>query len=115
MARGPIAAAGGLYEADLVFDALASIGVEIAEIGCALDFGCSSGRVVRVLQAAYPDTRWHGCDPNAPAVAWASENLPAVELFVNAAAAAGRRLARHGLRNLDLVALRARARPALVR
>ena len=83
MARGPIAAAGGLYEADLVFDALASIGVEIAEIGCALDFGCSSGRVVRVLQAAYPDTRWHGCDPNAPAVAWASENLPAVELFVN--------------------------------
>jgi SAM-dependent methyltransferase len=83
MARGPIAAAGGLYEADLVFDALASIGVEIAEIGSALDFGCSSGRVVRVLQAAYPDTRWHGCDPNAPAVAWASENLPAVELFVN--------------------------------
>jgi SAM-dependent methyltransferase len=83
MARGPIAAAGGLYEADLVFDALASIGVDIAEIGCALDFGCSSGRVVRVLQAAYPETRWHGCDPNAPAIAWASENLPEVEFFVN--------------------------------
>ena len=83
MARGPIAAAGGLYEADLVFDALASVGVDLSDVGSALDFGCSSGRVVRVLQAAYPETRWHGCDPNGPAIAWASENLPAIELFVN--------------------------------
>ena len=83
MARGPIAAAGGLYEADLVVDALAGVGVEMADIGSALDFGCSSGRVVRVLQAAYPETRWHGCDPNGPAIAWASENLPAIEFFVN--------------------------------
>jgi SAM-dependent methyltransferase len=83
MARGPIAAAGGLYEADLVFDALASIGIDIAEIGSALDFGCSSGRVVRVLRAAYPETRWHGCDPNAPAIEWAGENLPGIDFFVN--------------------------------
>jgi SAM-dependent methyltransferase len=83
MARGPIAAAGGLYEADLVFDALASIGIDIADVNSALDFGCSSGRVVRVLQAAYPDTRWHGCDPNAPAIAWAGENFPQIQFFVN--------------------------------
>ncbi|HEY3866364.1 MAG TPA: class I SAM-dependent methyltransferase [Solirubrobacteraceae bacterium] len=83
MARGPIAAAGGLYEADLVFDALASVGVDLADVGSALDFGCSSGRVVRVLQAAYPETRWHGCDPNGPAIDWARENLPAIEFFVN--------------------------------
>ena len=83
MARGPIAAAGGLYEADLVFDALSSVGVDLADVGSALDFGCSSGRVVRVLQAAYPDTRWRGCDPNGPAIEWASENLPAIELFVS--------------------------------
>ena len=111
MARGPIAAAGGLYEADLVFDALASVGVDIAEIGAALDFGCSSGRVVRVLHAAYPETRWHGCDPNGPAIAWAHRE-PARDRVLRqrrrAAAAAGRRLARHGLRDLDLVALRAR-------
>jgi SAM-dependent methyltransferase len=83
MARGPSAAAGGLYEADLVFDALASIDVDIAAMSSALDFGCSSGRVVRVLAAAYPEVRWHGCDPNAPAIEWAGENLPGIEFFVN--------------------------------
>ena len=36
-----------------------------------LDFGCSSGRVVRALQAAYPQAEWHGVDPNEPAIAWA--------------------------------------------
>ncbi len=42
----------------------------------ALDFGCSSGRVVRVLAAAYPESSWHGCDPNGRAIEWAAENLP---------------------------------------
>jgi SAM-dependent methyltransferase len=83
MARGPTAAAGGLYEADLVGSALASVGADMASIRSALDFGCSSGRVVRVLAAAYPHVRWHGCDPNGPAIAWASENLPDIEFFVN--------------------------------
>lgn len=83
MVRGPYASAGGLYEADLVIDALAGVGVDMAAIGTALDFGCSSGRVVRTLAAAYPQVRWHGCDPNAPAIAWATENLPGIEFFVN--------------------------------
>jgi SAM-dependent methyltransferase len=83
MARGPTAAAGGLYEADLVVDALAGAGVEMADVHSALDFGCSSGRVLRVLAAAYPEVRWHGCDPNGPAIAWAEENLPGTDFFVN--------------------------------
>jgi SAM-dependent methyltransferase len=83
MARGPLAAAGGLYEADLVVDALIAAGAEIGDLDSALDFGCSSARVVRVLQAAYPGTRWYGCDPNAEAIAWASENLPGIDFFVN--------------------------------
>jgi SAM-dependent methyltransferase len=83
MADGPLAAAGGLYEADLVVDALASAGVEIAEVDTALDFGCSSGRVARVLAACYPAVRWIGCDPNERAVAWAAENLPGIEFFVS--------------------------------
>lgn len=83
MARGPLAAAGGLYEADLVADALASVGSDISELRSALDFGCSSGRVVRVLAAAYPEISWHGCDPNEPAIAWATENLPGIEFLVN--------------------------------
>jgi SAM-dependent methyltransferase len=83
LARGPSAAAGGLYEADLVANALAGIGVDMATVDSALDFGCSSGRVVRVLAAAYPDVRWHGCDPNAPAIEWAAKNLPGMDFFVS--------------------------------
>jgi SAM-dependent methyltransferase len=83
MARGPIAAAGGLYEADLVVDALASAGVDMSSVRSALDFGCSSGRVARVLAAAFPDTSWHGCDPNGPAISWASENLPGAKFFLS--------------------------------
>lgn len=83
MARGPLAAAVALYEADLVADALASVGVRIEEIGTALDFGCSSGRVVRVLAAAFPSVRWRGCDPNAEAIAWARENIPGIDFSVS--------------------------------
>jgi SAM-dependent methyltransferase len=83
MARGPLAAAGGLYEADLVVDALTGTGVEMSEITQALDFGCSSGRVVRVLAAAYPGISWHAADPNGPAIAWATEMFPSIDFFVN--------------------------------
>jgi SAM-dependent methyltransferase len=83
MSRGPLAAGGGLYEADLVVDALASVGVDIASVDDALDFGCSSARVVRVLSTLYPRIRWHGCDPNGPAISWASESLPEVDLFAS--------------------------------
>src|SRR5271154_2299340 len=84
MARGPLAAAGGLYEADIVASALASVGVDIRSLGAGLDFGCSSGRVVRVLAAAYQQIDWHGCDPNEPAIAWAAENLPGIDFFLSA-------------------------------
>ncbi len=83
MARGALAAAGGIYEADLVIDALASAGVEMPAVSSGLDMGCSSGRVIRALAAAYPNVEWHACDPNEPAVAWASENLPDIDFFVN--------------------------------
>jgi SAM-dependent methyltransferase len=83
MARGSIAAAGGLYEADMVANALVSAGVELGEVESALDFGCSSGRVVRVLAAAYPHVDWRGCDPNERAILWAAENLPGIEFFVS--------------------------------
>lgn len=83
MARGPLAAAGGLYEADIIASALGSAGVEIASLRGVLDFGCSSGRVVRVLHAAYPQIEWHGCDPNGPAIAWAQESLPGINFFAS--------------------------------
>jgi SAM-dependent methyltransferase len=83
MARGPLAAAGGLYEADLVADALLAAGRRIEDVRCGLDFGCSSGRVVRVLAAAFREARWMGCDPNERAIEWAREHLPGVEFFVS--------------------------------
>jgi SAM-dependent methyltransferase len=81
MARGALNGAGGLYEANLVIDALLSAGGEIAEVRTALDFGCSSGRVLRPLAAAFPDVAWHGCDPNLPAIEWAAANLAGIEFF----------------------------------
>jgi SAM-dependent methyltransferase len=81
MAHGPLAAAGGLYEADLVANALASAGVDIARLEAVLDFGSSSGRVLRALAAAHPGTRWIGCDPNHGAIEWARAALPQIEWF----------------------------------
>ena len=83
MAHGPLAAAGGLYEADMVANALASVGVAVDSLGAALDFGCSSGRVLRVLAAAFPDVHWIGCDPNGDAVAWAQATFPHVDWFAS--------------------------------
>jgi SAM-dependent methyltransferase len=78
MARGPLAAGGALYDADLVAEALQRAGADIADARSGLDFGCSSGRLVRALAAAWPGTAWHGCDPNADAIAWARDHLPGI-------------------------------------
>ena len=83
MTRGAMTAAGGLYEADLVVDGLLAVGCKMSDVRDALDFGCSSGRVVRPLAAAYPDTHWRGCDPNERAIAWADETLPGIDFFVS--------------------------------
>ena len=81
MARGPLNGAGGLYEANMVVDALLGAGGDMGSVRAALDFGCSSGRVLRPLAAAYPDIEWHGCDPNGPAIDWAAAHLPGIAFF----------------------------------
>jgi SAM-dependent methyltransferase len=78
MGRGPAAAGGSPYYADLVADAMRSAGAPLGAGQRALDFGCSSGRVVRVLAAAYPDVEWHGCDPIPAAIDWARQHLPGI-------------------------------------
>ncbi len=85
MASGAAAAGGSTYYADLVDDSFAATGLRLGgdaphhQAERALDFGCSSGRVVRVLAAAYPNVEWHGCDPIPDAIEWASANLPGIE------------------------------------
>ena len=81
MARGPVAAGGDCYLGDLVFDAVHDAGLTVAEGSTVLDFGASSGRVLRVIAAARPDLRCLGCDPNADAITWANANLPMAEFF----------------------------------
>jgi SAM-dependent methyltransferase len=83
MGRGSLAAGGAYYYGDLVADALVEAGAELRPGTHGLDFGCSSGRVVRVLAAAYPELEWHGCDPIESAVEWAAENLPDVVFAVS--------------------------------
>jgi len=81
MGRGPLAAGGSFYYADLVLEALRRTGGDPPRR--ALDFGCSSGRVVRVLKAVLPEVEWHGCDPNAGAIEWARANLPGIGFDVS--------------------------------
>lgn len=83
MARGKLAAGGSFGYADLIVHSLAEAGVEMPERGRVLDFGASSGRVARVLDRCWPDAQMHACDPNEGAVAWAQENLPTINYFVN--------------------------------
>jgi SAM-dependent methyltransferase len=61
-----------------VADALRSTDFELEPGQSGLDFGCSSARVVRVLAAAHPELEWHGCDPLADAIYWASAHLHGV-------------------------------------
>jgi glycosyltransferase involved in cell wall biosynthesis/SAM-dependent methyltransferase len=83
MARGPLAGGGAIYFGDLIADALARVGASLGDVRRGLDFGCSSGRVVRVLQAAFQGAEWHGVDPNTAAIGWAREHLPEVAFDVS--------------------------------
>jgi glycosyltransferase involved in cell wall biosynthesis/SAM-dependent methyltransferase len=83
MARGPLAGGGSFYYADMLAESLRRVGTSLEEVQRGLDFGCSSGRTVRALHAAYPDTQWSGVDPNEGAIAWAQEHLPGIEFAVS--------------------------------
>jgi SAM-dependent methyltransferase len=84
MGRGAMAAGGSTYYADMVIDALKAGDFELAGGARGLDFGCSSGRVVRVLSAAYPHVHWHGCDVIESSIQWAQDNLPGTDYVLSA-------------------------------
>jgi SAM-dependent methyltransferase len=83
MGRGPVAAGGDFWMADLLAAAILDAGVDLADGNRVLDFGCSSGRHLRVLRAWRPQVHWMGCDPNEGAIGWASANLQGIEFFVS--------------------------------
>lgn len=83
MARGPLAAGGDPYIADLVIGHLQTAGFSLESGATMLDFGCSSGRVLRAIAAARADLNCLGCDPNEGAIAWAQEHLRMAHFFVS--------------------------------
>lgn len=86
MARGPLAAGGDPGVADLVVSMLTDAGFALPDGGTVLDFGCSSGRVLRAIAAYRQDLDCVGCDPNTAAITWAQEHLPMARFFVSGGA-----------------------------
>jgi SAM-dependent methyltransferase len=84
MGRGMVEETGGAYYyADIVFEFLRGSDQKLGPASQVLDFSCSSGRVVRAMQAAYPGVGWYGCDPNVGAIEWAQHSIPGVNFFVS--------------------------------
>ncbi|MCC7249518.1 MAG: class I SAM-dependent methyltransferase [Lysobacter sp.] len=73
--------AGDLYSGDMIVAALKRAGMELIDHARYLDFGCSSGALVRNLAAAFPGSRWHGCDPVKDSIAWAGQHIPFVSFY----------------------------------
>ncbi len=48
-----------------------------------LDFGCSTGRVIRNLKAAYPHINAFGCDPRRSSIEFIAPLIPNVSWFVS--------------------------------
>jgi SAM-dependent methyltransferase len=70
--------AGDLYSGDMVTAAMLRAGYSFENGRNYLDFGCSSGPVVRNLAARFPGAQWYGCDPVPQSIAWASEHFPKI-------------------------------------
>lgn len=74
---------GDFYYCDLITESLNYIGEKIHEGKNYLDFGCSSARVVRTLNAAFPNANWYGCDPQEDAMNWAKNNFKNIKFYAN--------------------------------
>jgi len=66
---------GGLYNADMVTEALQLAGLSIQNTKRALDWGGSSGRSIAMLCAAFPHLECFLADPIRKSIEWASANL----------------------------------------
>lgn len=74
---------GDLYYVDLIAEMLDGVGASIKRGENILDFGASSGRIIKTLSTVYSEANFYGCDPNEDAIKWASENINKAHLFVS--------------------------------
>lgn len=72
---------GDIYSSNMIFQALNLAGCVPSADSRFLDFGCSSGSLLRMVKAAFPAMRCFGCDPVLSSIEWASKNLPAIDFF----------------------------------
>jgi SAM-dependent methyltransferase len=72
---------GDFYSADLIMNALHQCGVVVGFCWKVLDYGCSSGALLRALSWACPSSSFVGTDPVANSIDWASSNLIAKNLL----------------------------------
>ena len=60
------------------------MGLNLAEAGRVLDFGCGCGRTLRWLATRYPNVEFHGVDVDPEAIEWCQQHLqPARFLTTN--------------------------------
>ena len=75
MGRGPLAAGGDYYTADLVAEALQRSASTSRPSGAASTSGARRPASCALSRPPIPDVEWHGVDPNTEAVAWAGEHV----------------------------------------
>lgn len=74
---------GDFYCPDMIMECLDEKELQLQDNDKALDFGCSSGRVIRTLHAFAPRISWYGCDPRATSIQWAEQNFPGINFFTS--------------------------------
>lgn len=73
---------GGKLGVETLVSLLGKQGVDLAELGSVLDFGCGCGRVLRHLRR-FDRVRIHGTDSNPAAIAWCDQHLDFAEFGTN--------------------------------
>lgn len=73
----------GRRHVDILFDAAARSGLDLATCERILDFGCGCGRTLLWLPESVPRASLYGTDVDAESVAWCQHNLPFAQCGVN--------------------------------
>lgn len=64
------------YSSNMIVSTLAKRGLSFEPGKSYLDFGCSSGSLVRGLKLIEPEASYYGADPLKTSIEWANENIP---------------------------------------
>lgn len=67
---------GDIYSANMIISTLDKRGVAFDAGKKYLDFGCSSGSLVRALRVFQPEASYYGADPLESSIDWANANIP---------------------------------------